>query len=87
MNNKFSPAFPPQLMMDNFQQLVAPVPGMSKFEFAAILLFPIYVKMGEEAGLTEFDFAVDQTIDAVKKLFEELEKEKPETNNDLKIVQ
>ena len=85
MNNKFSPAFPPQLMMDNFQQLVAPVPGMNKIEFAAALLFPVYIKHSLDADLEENDFAIHETIAAVTELFDELEKLKPIENNKLKI--
>ena len=39
-NNAQTPAFPPQLMQDNFGQIVALVPGMNKLEYFAIQILP-----------------------------------------------
>lgn len=35
-----SPAFPPELIQDKFNQLVAPLPGMAKIEYYALMLLP-----------------------------------------------
>lgn len=39
-----SPAFPPQLFKDNFERIMAPVPGMNKVEFIASLILPFYLQ-------------------------------------------
>jgi hypothetical protein len=46
-----APAFPPQLMKDNFERIMAPVPGMSKLEFAAALLLPFYLQQAKRTKL------------------------------------
>jgi len=46
-----APAFPPQLMKDNFERILAPVPGMSKIEFAAALLLPFYLTQAKRTKL------------------------------------
>ena len=48
-NNNFnSPAFPPQLMQDNFGKIVALVPGLSKLEYASIQMLPAALNIWEE---------------------------------------
>jgi len=46
-----APAFPPQLMKDNFERILAPVPGMSKIEFCAALLLPFYLQQAKRTKL------------------------------------
>ena len=44
------PAFPPQVAQDNLGRIIAPIPGMTKLEFAAIILLPIYIQLNEKHG-------------------------------------
>ena len=46
-----APAFPPQLMKDNFERILAPVPGMSKIEFASALILPFYLQRAARTKL------------------------------------
>lgn len=46
-----APAFPPQLLQDNFGKVVALVPGMSKIEFFAIQLLPKAIELNTKAKL------------------------------------
>jgi hypothetical protein len=45
-----APAFPPQLMQDNFGQIVAMVPGMTKLEFIAALFLPTAIQLQQKHG-------------------------------------
>jgi hypothetical protein len=47
MENYNQPAFPPQVAQDNLGRIIAPIPGMSKLEYAAIQLLPWYLDMGK----------------------------------------
>ena len=44
------PAFPPQVAQDNLGRIIAPIPGMTKLEFAAIILLPTYIQLKEKHG-------------------------------------
>ena len=46
-----SPAFPPQLFKDNFERIMAPVPGMNKIEFTAALILPFYLQQSRKTKL------------------------------------
>ncbi len=46
-----SPAFPPQLFKDNFDRIMAPVPGMNKIEFTASLILPFYLAQSKRTKL------------------------------------
>jgi len=46
-----SPAFPPQLFKDNFERIMAPVPGMNKIEFTAALILPFYLAESRKTKL------------------------------------
>jgi len=46
-----SPAFPPQLFKDNFERIMAPVPGMNKIEFTAALILPFYLAQSKRTKL------------------------------------
>lgn len=47
MNNAQQPAYPPQVMLDQFQRPVAPFPGFSKLEAAALALLPYFLEQAE----------------------------------------
>lgn len=51
MENHNSPAFPPQVAQDNLGRIIAPIPGMSKLEYAAIQLLPFYLDLNEKVQL------------------------------------
>ena len=51
MENFNSPAFPPQVAQDNLGRIIAPIPGMSKLEYAAIQLLPFYLNLNEKVEL------------------------------------
>ena len=48
-----SPAYPPQILMDNYNQLVAPVPGQSNLLNIAANLYPYYVRLFYESGMAD----------------------------------
>lgn len=47
-----SPAYPPQILLDQFNQPVAPAPGFSKLEAVALELLPYFLKLAEDKNLT-----------------------------------
>ena len=47
MENQHQPAFPPQVAQDNLGRLIAPIPGMTKLEYAAIQLLPYYLELDQ----------------------------------------
>lgn len=57
----FQPAFPPQLIENNFGQLVAPVTGFNKLEYAVLQLLPVYIG----AGMAN-DVAINEAIATAK---------------------
>lgn len=72
-----APAFPPQLMMNNFNQLIAPVPGQSNLLNIAAGLLPAFIKIYFDSGLYEedkdktFAWPVHNAMVAAMKLLEE----------------
>ena len=46
-NNSTQPAFPPQVMLDQFQRPVAPFPGLTKLEAAALAVLPYFLDLAE----------------------------------------
>lgn len=78
MNELFNaPAFPPQLMMNNFNQLIAPVPGQSNLLNIAAGLLPAFIKIYFDSGMYEedrdktFAWPVHNAMVAAMKLLEE----------------
>jgi hypothetical protein len=69
-----SPAFPPQLFKDNFERIMAPVPGMNKIEFTASLILPFYLMQSRKTKLWHQDREITPIQAAVitaKELMEE----------------
>jgi hypothetical protein len=84
INYHNQPAFPPQVAQDNLGRLMAPIPGMTKLEFYAVILLPTYISLAQKYdGLTFQGERVspwDAAIEAAKILIEKLnnqEDEKP----------
>lgn len=84
INYHNQPAFPPQVAQDNLGRIMAPIPGMSKLEFFAVILLPTYVQLAQKKdGLLVRGRLVspyDAAIEAAKILIEKLnnvEDEKP----------
>jgi len=84
INYHNQPAFPPQVAQDNLGRIMAPIPGMSKLEFFAVILLPTYVQLAQKKdGLLVRGRLVspyDAAIEAAKILIEKLnnvENEKP----------
>jgi len=46
--NAKRPAYPPQILLDQFQRPVAVAPGFSKLEAVALALLQVYIKMASE---------------------------------------
>ena len=61
-----SPAFPPQLVQDQFQQLVAPAPGISVFEHFTIQIYSALVASGITPAM-----AVDEAVQCAEELISE----------------
>ena len=75
MENFNSPAFPPQVAQDNLGRIIAPIPGMSKLEYAAIQLLPFYLNLNEKVQLRNNGKIIDAYEAAVSSavlLFNEL---------------
>jgi hypothetical protein len=84
INYHNQPAFPPQVAQDNLGRIMAPIPGMNKLEFYAVILLPTYISLAQKKdGLTIRGRLVspyDAAIEAAKILIEKLnnqEDEKP----------
>ena len=84
INYHNQPAFPPQVAQDNLGRLMAPIPGMSKLEFFAVILLPTYVQLAQKKdGLLVRGRLVspyEAAIEAARMLIEKLntqENEKP----------
>lgn len=52
MNAANQPAYPPQLLQDNFQRVVAPVPGLTKLEAVALAVLPFYLEISKQIQIT-----------------------------------
>lgn len=77
MEPKNHPAFPPQVVQDNYNRIMAPIPGMSKLEFFAIMLLPKYIDLAMEKNLTHDGINVNAyqaAVIAAEKLINELNK-------------
>lgn len=61
-----APAFPPQLVQDQFNQLVAPAPGISVFEHFAIQTFSALIASGMTPGM-----AIDEAVQCAEELLAE----------------
>lgn len=46
-----APAFPPQVFKDNFERFVSVIPGMTKLEFASIMILPFYLQRASRTKL------------------------------------
>lgn len=84
MNPKINaPAFPPQVLLDQFQRPVAPIPGMSQLDYFALKIFCTL-------NLDEFDtnsIAAKYAITQAKILLDALHVEQSESQIEtLKII-
>lgn len=61
-----SPAFPPQIVLDQFNQPVAPAPGMSIFEFFTIKAYSALLA----SGMTPAS-AIDEAVQCAEELLTE----------------
>jgi hypothetical protein len=61
-----SPAFPPQIVLDQFNQPVAPAPGMSIFEYFAAQAFAALLA----SGMTPVS-AIDEAVQCAEELLAE----------------
>lgn len=88
MENQHQPAFPPQVAQDNLGRLIAPIPGMTKLEYFAIQLLPVYLELGRKHPLADKGepiTPVQAAIITAKKLLDQLN-EKPDENT-LQIIE
>jgi hypothetical protein len=72
--NYEQPAFPPQFAQDSLGRILAPIPGLTKLEFAAIMLLPHYLNLGKTRALTANGNKVTATEAAIIKAKELLDK-------------
>lgn len=78
------PAFPPQFAQDSLGRILAPVPGMSKLEYFALTLLPIYLEIDQKRDglsikgnkVTPYDAAIEGAKQLLKRLNQQ-EDEKP----------
>jgi hypothetical protein len=72
------PAFPPQVAQDNLGRIIAPIPGMSKLEFASLMLLPTFIQLARKTdGLRikgEPATPYQAAIEAAKQLFQTVNK-------------
>lgn len=52
MNAKNAPAYPPQIVLDQFQRPVAPIPGLTKLEAVALQVLPFYLEVSKQIQIT-----------------------------------
>jgi hypothetical protein len=86
MNPKInSPAFPPQIMLDQFQRAVAPIPGMSQLDHFALQIFCSLTHPNVTAdNWIEY---IDYSINAAKLLLDRLYETQSETQiSQLKLI-
>lgn len=85
INYHNQPAFPPQVAQDNLGRLMAPIPGMTKLEFYAVILLPTYIALAQKKdGLTIRGRLVspyEAAIEAAKLLIEKLNTQEDEKAN------
>jgi len=90
INYKDQPAFPPSVAQDNLGRIIAPIPGMSKLEFAAIILLPTYIQLKEKKdGLTingQLVTPFEAAIWAAKRIIQETNEANSHENH-LQIVE
>jgi hypothetical protein len=84
------PAFPPQVAQDNLGRLIAPIPGMSKLEFAALILLPTYIQLARKTdGLTihgQPATPYQAAIAAANQLFNAINKQNEDNTKPLELV-
>jgi len=88
MENQHQPAFPPQVAQDNLGRLIAPIPGMTKLEYFAIQLLPVYLELGRKHPLADKGepiTPVQAAIITAKTLLDQLN-QKPDENT-LQIIE
>lgn len=82
INYNDQPAFPPQVAQDNLGRIIAPIPGMSKLEFYAVLLLPTFINIANKKdGITiraQLATPYDAAIEAARILIEKLNKQENE---------
>lgn len=52
-HTKNSPAYPPQIVLDQFQRAVAPIPGLTKLEAVAMHVLPFYLEVSKQVQITK----------------------------------
>lgn len=89
MENYNLPAFPPQVAQDNLGRIIAPIPGMSKLEYFAIQLLPVYLQLREKHPLADKGepiTPIQAAVRSAKTLLDELKNQQNEKDN-LQIVE
>jgi hypothetical protein len=69
------PAFPPQVAQDNLGRIIAPIPGMSKLEYFAIMLLPTMIEIDRQQGSSikgKYVSPAKAAVQAAKNLLKEL---------------
>ena len=87
MNPKInSPAFPPQIMLDQFQRAVAPIPGMSQLDYFSLKIYCKRIQYIHDDE-TLISKVAELSIQEAKILLDALYKEQSETQiSQLKII-
>ena len=80
LKNLHTPAFPPQIAQDNFGRIMAPIPGMTKLEFAMFKLLPSFL-----FRYVNDDYAISECYNTVLKLNQFIEDKNAEISNDQQI--
>lgn len=79
-----TPAFPPQLVQDQYNQLVAPIAGMTKLEYFTLHIHTELLKQSKP-------FAITDSIQQAKMLIESLtleriKQQEQKTNSNLSLT-
>jgi hypothetical protein len=88
MNSKaIHPAFPPQILLDQFQRPVAPIPGMSLIEYFALEIFKIRYEDYKRSEKKQIKEIFISAIHDANQFLEELHTYQSENNlSTLKII-
>lgn len=89
-NNHTQPAFPPQVAQDSLGRIIAPIPGFSKLEYAALMLLPAFMEVAKTTDISikgKKCNVYEATIESAKQLLDKVNETENEKNTDSLILQ
>lgn len=81
--NQLSPAFPPQVAQDSLGRIFAAIPGMTKLEFFAIMMYPSVSRNYSDVQYIKMDEIEKKSIYLAKNFLNLINKENEETSSNI----